>query len=299
MKALVTGGAGFIGSHLVRALITAGAEVTVLDNLSGGSRSVVPEAANLVVADVRDADTAALVRGIKPGLVIHAAAQGSVARSMEAPDLDRDVNLAGTQHVLEGAVAAHARRFVLLSSGGAVYGHAMGARESDLPQPQSYYGVHKWAAEHYVAISGLPYGIARIANAYGSGQRADLEGGVVAIFMNRLLAGNPVEIHGDGGQRRDFVHVADVVTAIMAMAMADRSGCWNVATGTSTSVIELLSELERILARRAERRHGPPRPGDVRESRLAIDLARSELGWAPRYSLAEGLETTLHALTGT
>lgn len=297
MKVLVTGGAGFIGSHIVTALASSDFEVVVLDDLSGGRRDALPAGVELVIADICEAATPDIVRGLAPEVVIHAAAQVSVARSMADPARDRAVNLAGTEHVLRGAAQAGARRFVFLSSGGAVYGETRGASEDDLPHPESYYAIHKWAAEQYVATSGMPYAIARLANVYGPSQRTDLEGGVVAIFAERLAAGEQVTIHGDGEQRRDFVHVADVASAVLAMADSERSGCWNVGTGRSTSINELLAEMEDVLGVRAERQHVESRPGDLRSSRVLVDKIRDDLGWRPLYDLRAGLAATLGVRT--
>jgi UDP-glucose 4-epimerase len=294
MRVLVTGGAGFIGGTLVRHLADRGDTVVVLDDLSASSASALPKDCELVRQDVSLPATAAAVERLAPDVVVHAAAQVSVVRSQADPDRDRAVNLVGTQHVVAGARAAGVRRFVFLSSGGAVYGEADGARETDLPRPASYYAIHKLAAEHYVAVSGVPFAIARLANVYGPGQRSDLEGGVVAIFAEALAAARPVTIYGDGEQRRDFVHVADVVSAIVAMLDAEVvGGTWNVGSGASISVNELLRSLESAAGRTAEHLHAPERSGELRISRLNIERIRADLGWEPRLSLADGLRTVI------
>jgi UDP-glucose 4-epimerase len=296
MRVLVTGGAGFIGGTLVRHLAHRGDEVVVLDDLSASSASALPDGCELVRQDVSLPATAAAVERLAPDVVVHAAAQVSVVRSQADPDRDRAVNLVGTQHVVAGARAAGVRRFVFLSSGGAVYGEADGARETDLPRPASYYAIHKLAAEHYVAVSGVPFAIARLANVYGPGQRSDLEGGVVAIFAEALAAGRPVTIYGDGEQRRDFVHVADVVSALVAMLDADAGaggGTWNVGSGASISVNELLRTMESAAGLAVEHLHAPERSGELRNSRLNIERIRADLGWQPRLSLAEGLRTVI------
>jgi UDP-glucose 4-epimerase len=212
--ALVTGGAGFIGSHIVDALVEAGCRTTVIDDVSTGSATNLNAAASLVTHDIADPDVARLVEEIAPEVVIHAAAQASVPLSMEDPARDRSVNLDGTRHVLEGARRAGVKRIVFLSSGGAVYGSTDGATEMTVPAPESYYGIHKLAAEAYVALSGIPYANLRLANIYGPRQRPGLEGAVVAVFSSRVASGLPVKIHGDGQQSRDFVYVADVVGAV-------------------------------------------------------------------------------------
>jgi len=289
----VTGGAGFIGSHVVEVLLEAGATAIVLDDLSSGTRGNVPAGVELLVADVADPGVEDVVRGAHPDIVIHAAAQVSVPVSVADPGRDREVNVAGTERVLRGALACGARRFVFASSGGAVYGEADGADESWLPKPASPYGVHKLAAEGYVSISGLSFGIARYANVYGPRQRSDLEGGVVAIFCERLAAGLPVTIFGSGEQSRDFVFVRDVAEATVLIATTERTGTWNVSTGHGTSVNALLDELSGLTDIDVEVSHAPARPGDVVVSRLSCELIRSELGWQPRYSLRPGLVKTL------
>lgn len=308
-RVLVTGGAGFIGSALVRALVGRGDSVAVLDNLSSGSAAAVPAGCELVQADIADATSVDAVASLAPEVVIHAAAQISVVQSQADPERDRQVNLVGTAHVLEGARRAGAHRFVFLSSGGAVYGETSGASEQDLPVPASYYAIHKLAAEHYVAVSsaasgggsavsGMSYAIARLANVYGPGQRADLEGGVVAIFASALSSGAPVTIYGSGEQRRDFVHVADVVTAVLAMVDAAvpasrAGGTWNVGTGESTSINELLSVMESAAGVTVERRFAPARAGELQDSRLLISRIHDDLGWSPSVSLADGVRTVL------
>jgi UDP-glucose 4-epimerase len=317
-RVLVTGGAGFIGSALVRALLERGDLVAVLDNLSSGSAAAVPAGCELVQADVADAASVEAVASLTPEVVIHAAAQISVVQSQADPERDRLVNLVGTAHVLEGARRAGAHRFVFLSSGGAVYGETSGASEQDLPVPASYYAIHKLAAEHYVAMSGgesgaasrgesgaasraasgMQYAIARLANVYGPGQRADLEGGVVAIFASALSSGAPVTIYGTGEQRRDFVHVADVVAAVLAMvdtpAAASGAGrTWNVGTGESTSINELLSVMESVAGVTVERRFAPARAGELQDSRLIISRIHDDLRWSPSVSLADGVRTVL------
>ena len=286
---LVTGGAGFIGSHLVDTLLVAGQEPVVLDNLTSGYRENLPNGVELVEMDVADARVVGVIAELEPEVVIHAAAQVSVAVSMQDPHLDLAANVEGTANVLEGAKAAGTRRFVFVSSGGAVYGESDGADEATLPRPTSYYGAHKYLGERYAELSGLSYANARLANVYGPRQRSGLEGGVVAIFTERLQRGQPILINGTGEQRRDLVYVADVVDALLTMARSDRDGTWNVGTGVSTSILELLHALEKEIEPATEIRHGPQRPGDVGNSRLAIGSIENDLGWRPKYDLASGI----------
>lgn len=288
-RVLVTGGAGFIGSHIVDRLAELGAEICVIDNLSSGSEEHVPSHARLLAEDISDPRTTSLIEGLHPDVVIHAAAQVSVPVSTQDPELDRRVNLRGTENVIRGALRASARRFVFISSGGAVYGRTLLATEDDVPAPENPYGIHKLAAEGYTRTSGLSFGIARPSNVYGPRQRADLEGGVASIFAERLAHGAPITIYGSGRQTRDFVHVTDVVDAVLSLAATEKSGIWNVSTGVPTSVIELLHVLEAVLGLQAEVSHAPSRPGDVESSTLAPDRLREDFGWSARVDLANGL----------
>src|SRR5829696_8774040 len=242
---LVTGGAGFIGSHLVDTLLAAGQEPVVLDNLASGDRENLPSGVRVVEMDIADAGVVEVIAELQPEVLIHAAAQVSVAVSMQDPHLDLAVNVEGTANVLEGAKAAGVRRFVFISSGGGVYGESDGADEATLPRPKSYYSAHKYLGERYVELSGLSYANARLANVYGTRQRSDLEGGAVAIFSERLRRGQPVLVNGTGEQRRDLIYVADVVDSLLTMARSNRDGTWNVGTGVSTSILELLHVLEK------------------------------------------------------
>lgn len=293
MRSLVTGGAGFIGSHLVDALLARGDQVTVLDDLSSGSVGNLPAGITLLRADVADPGTIALIAAQRPNLVFHLAAQVSVVQSVADPDHDRAVNVVGTRHVLEGTAEGLAQRIVVVSSGGAVYGEARLATEASPAAPESPYGAHKLAAERDVALSRLSYGIARLANVYGPRQRRDLEGGVVAIFVEQLLARQPITIYGSGEQRRDFVHVADVVAALLAIADSDRDGTWNVATGTETSVNQLLDALQHELGPAVAVKRAPARAGEVFASSLSFARIAEDLGWRPGLDLAAGLRATI------
>lgn len=288
---LVTGGAGFIGSHVVDALLAVGEEPVVLDDFSTGDGANLPANVDVVEADIADPGVVARISTLRPRAVIHAAAQVSVAASMEDPARDLAVNVGGTANVLAGARSAGAERFVFLSSGGGIYGETDGAAEDTLSRPKSYYGAHKYLAERYVEMDGISYAIARLANVYGPRQRTDLEGGVVAIFAERLREGLPVTINGTGEQSRDFVHVADVVDALLLMADSRLDGTWNVGTGRAVSVLELLRALEAEIQPAVEVRHGPARYGDVRRSRLSIEAIERDLGWRPGYDLAKGVAT--------
>lgn len=293
MSVLVTGGAGFIGSHIVDALVAHGDEVVVLDDLSGGSRDNLPPGVPILEIDVADPASVKMIAEARPQAVVHAAAQVSVAHSMAYPARDREVNVVGTAHILEGARQAGCERAVFISTGGAIYGETSGASEAAMPRPKSYYSAHKYLAERYFEMSGLSYGIARLANVYGPRQRSDLEGGVVSIFSERLQAGEPIVIQGSGQQYRDFVYVADVVSSVLAMLDSRLDGTWNVATGRPTTVLELLAALETRIAPATTIRHEASRPGDLFASVLLNDQIRQDLGWQPRFDLAAGLDDML------
>jgi UDP-glucose 4-epimerase len=288
LRVVVTGGAGFIGSHTARLFKSNDWDVVVVDDLSGGNPNAVPAGVPIAVVDVGTEEVVGAIVGHHPNVVLHAAAQVSVARSMADPDEDFRTNVLGTKFVLEAARQSGAR-LVFVSSGGAIYGDADGADESFLPAPKSYYGVHKYLAERYAELSGVDFAVARLSNVYGPGQRAGLEGGVVAIFAEALQAGRAITIDGGGEQRRDFVHVADVARALVDLSEFDGRGVWNVGSGTSVSIGELLAVLEAEFGSARELHHGPSRPGDVFHSRLRIDRIAADVGWAPEIALEVGV----------
>ena len=296
-RTVVTGGAGFIGSRLVERLVAAGDAVLVIDDLSTGHESRLPRQATLERVDIAAGDLDPLLRRWRPDLVLHLAAQSSVPRSMADPLRDLAVNVGGTHRVACASRAAGARRLVFVSSGGAVYGDTGGrqATERTCPAPTSYYGAHKLAAEHHVALSGLPYAIARPSNVYGPGQVAGLEGAVVAAFVAGSAAGR-IRIDGDGDQTRDFVHVDDVIDALLHLASTDEdAGTWNVSTGRSVSILDLADSVERAAGRRLEREAGPVRAGDVRHSAMSSSSLRST-GWRPRVPLDAGIAALVNGL---
>jgi UDP-glucose 4-epimerase len=297
VRAVVTGGAGFIGSHVVDALLARGDEVHVVDTLETGRRENVPAAATLHERDIRE-PAGGLYDEIAPEAVFHLAAQADVGTSVERPDFDATVNVVGTIRVLEEA-RRHGARVVLASTGGAIYGECDGPASEDAPRrPLSPYGTAKLAAEEYLATWNRLYGSShvalRFANVYGPRQLAKLEGGVVAIFMDRLRAGEGVTIFGDGEQTRDFVYVGDVVEAVLA-AGGQEAGTFNVGTGVETSVNGLFEACRAVAGVAAEAAHAPARPGDVRRSVIDVSLAAETLGWRPATALAEGLRLTWSA----
>src|SRR5438067_13292421 len=237
MRAIVTGGAGFIGSNLVDTLLARGEEVHVVDNLSTGARENVASGAALHELDIRDETLAELVEAVRPEVVFHLAAQADVGTSVERPAFDADVNVVGTVRVLEAARATNSR-VVFTSSGGALYGECeRPAREDDEPQPLSPYAASKLAGEGYLAtwnrLHGTSHVTCRLGNVYGPRQLPSLEGGVIAIFLDRLRDGRETEIFGDGSQTRDFVYVGDVVRALLAAAASPATGVFNVGSGVA------------------------------------------------------------------
>jgi UDP-glucose 4-epimerase len=294
VRALVTGGAGFIGSHVAEALLARGDEVHVLDDLSTGRREKVPEGARLHEGDVRR-DARAVFDEARPEVVFHLAAQADVGTSVEHPDRDADVNVVGTVRVLEAA-RAHAAQVVFSSTGGALYGECeRPALEDDPRRPLSPYGTSKLAGEEYLAtwnrLHGTTHVSLRFANVYGPRQEASLEGGVVAIFLEQMARSEPTQIFGTGRQARDFVHVADVARAVLAAA-GRAGGVYNVGTGVATTVAELHRLCREVSGSGREPEYAPPRPGDLERSVLDVTRAREELGWEPELDLRAGLAQT-------
>ena len=294
MRTVVTGGAGFIGSHVVDALVARGDEAHVVDNLATGRRENLNAAATLHEHDIRE-PLDQLFDSIKPEVVVHLAAQADVGTSVERPLLDAEVNVLGTLNVLEAA-RLHDAQLVFSSTGGALYGECeRPAREDDERRPLSPYGTSKLAGEAYLgtwnALHRTRHVVLRFGNVYGPRQLAKLEGGVVAIFMDRLRAGEGVRIYGDGEQARDFVYVGDVVEAILASVGRD-GGVYNVGTGKATSVNELFGAIRHVASVDADAEYADARPGDLLRSVLDVSLAERELGWRPRRSLEEGLALT-------
>jgi UDP-glucose 4-epimerase len=298
MRALVTGGAGFIGSHLVDALQARGDHVAVLDDLSSGRRERVPAGVALHVADVSDtAATAAVLAGERPEVVFHLAAQVDVRHSVADPALDARLNVSGTASVLEAARVAGARRVLLASTGGALYGDtdALPTPESHPAAPFSPYGASKAAAETYLALYVRLHGLSTLAlrfgNVYGPRQDPHGEAGVIAIFSGALAEGRPVTVYGDGSQTRDYVYVGDVVTGFLAAAESTATGAVNIGTGVETSVRELVGAIG------VEALHAPERTGEVARSCLDVSRAAAVLGWRAEVPLEEGLRRTLAAVS--
>jgi UDP-glucose 4-epimerase len=301
--ALVTGGAGFIGSNLADVLLASGHDVHIVDNLSTGSLAKVPPTARFHELDIRDADAlASLTSTIRPETVFHLAAQADVRRAIEEPVFDADVNVIGTINVLEAARTVGAR-VVFSSTGGAAYGEYDGlpipTPESAVPQPMSHYGASKIAGEGYCLLYHRLYGLSvvvlRLGNVYGPRQDPHGEAGVVSIFAGRLLDGDAPRVFGDGRQTRDYVFVGDVVAAFIAAETRGDGHIINIGCGREVSVLDLLDGL----ASPVPPEFAPARPGELQRSALANDLARSVLGWRPATPLADGLRITRAAIAVT
>lgn len=307
-KVLVTGGAGFIGSHVADAYLDRGDRVWIVDDLSSGKRENLPEGAVFVEADIASSCVADIVRRERFALVNHHAAQIDVRFSVSDPAWDARVNVLGLINVLEAACNAGTRRVIFVSSGGVVYGEpdVRPTPETAPKRPTSPYGVTKLAGEHYLdyyrQVRGLEHVVLRYGNVYGPRQDPRGEAGVVAIFANRLLNGEPLHVFGDGNQSRDYVFVADVVRANMVasetslpQAAGPDARAFNVGSGEATSVNQIASALEEATGIHTGREHRPPRPGELRHSMLATKKFGAA-GWSASTSLSEGIRRTLEHL---
>jgi len=309
MRALVTGGAGFIGSNLVDALVARGEDVLVLDDLSSGRRENLTGAldagATLLEASIADRD--ALARAFdehRPQAVFHLAAQIDVRRSVEDPLFDLDLNVGGTINLLERSRAAGVERFVFASTGGAIYGEGEGLElpltEDAACRPDAPYGQSKFAAEGYLSLyrrqHSVPATALRLGNVYGPRQDPHGEAGVVSIFGGRMLRGEDITVFGDGTQTRDYVFVHDVVDAFVRSIDAGDDVRCNIGTGEQTSVNELYAAIAGLAGHDAPPSYAPARPGELAHIALDVRRAAAELGWAPRTSLHDGLAATLEWL---
>jgi UDP-glucose 4-epimerase len=308
MRALVTGGAGFIGSHLVEALLDRGDEVAVVDDLSTGKREnltgALARGADLHEIDIREgARLRDAVAGARPDIVFHLAAQMDVRKSIEDPAWDAGINVVGTINVLEASRRARVSRVVNTSTGGAIYGETdvMPTPESVAPRPMSAYGQSKFCAEAYCGWYERLYGLSsvtlRYGNVYGSRQDPHGEAGVVAIFCGRLIAGERPKIFGDGRQTRDYAYVGDVVAAnLAAAAHPEAHGAYNVGTGVEASVLEVVAALRQAAGvgeGEFEPEFAPARAGELQRSSLDVTRARAELGFSAETDLVSGLRSTL------
>lgn len=302
-KIIVTGGAGFIGSHIVDLLLAHGHTVEVIDDLSSGRAENLPAAVKLHTLDIRSSEARAVIGRLKPDGVIHAAAQMSVRMSMEDPTFDTSVNVSGLVNILDAlarsqAVGAPPPFFVFLSTGGAIYGEqeSFPATESHRIMPASVYGLSKRVGELYLDFwareLGLPFAALRLGNVYGPRQNPHGEAGVVAIFNQKLLKNKVPTINGSGEQTRDFVYVADVARAVVTAFEQRVSGIFNIGTGTETSVNALYEQICRAIGHRPEPNRVPAKAGEQMRSVIDAGAAGRALGWRPEMTLERGIEAT-------
>jgi UDP-glucose 4-epimerase len=299
MNILVTGGAGFIGSHVADALLARGHDVHVMDDLSGGFRERVPADASFHELDIRSEDAAHFVEHERVDVLVHHAAQMDVRRSVADPRFDADVNVGGLLNLMEAGRKGGLQRVILASTGGAIYGEPDYAPQDEAHpmRPLSPYGITKRASElylyYYEQQYGIPYVSLRYANVYGPRQNPHGEAGVVAIFTKRLLAGEQPYIFGDGTQTRDFVYVGDVVRANVAALDLEQSAVLNIGTANETSVNTLYRTLRDMIDPEMDEVHAEAKPGEQQRSVLAYDRARALLDWLPEVPLRVGLQRTV------
>lgn len=299
MRVLVTGGAGFIGSHIVDAYVAAGHQVYVIDDLSTGDKRNLNGQTIFYPIDILDPGLPQLLSEVSPDIVSHHAAQMDVRRSVNEPLFDARVNILGLINLMEGCKGSKVKKVIYASSGGVVYGEQeiFPAPEGHRTKPLSPYGVSKLAGEYYLSCYqhafGIPYLALRYANVFGPRQRADGETGVVAIFTRQLLSGGLSTINGDGKQTRDYVYIEDVVAANLLALESPCTGPLNIGTGQETDVLTLFHLLRRKVGTQAEPLHGLAKVGEQQRSSLDISRAREVLGWAPRFSLSAGLDKTI------
>ena len=297
MRITVTGGAGFIGSHLVDRLIEDGHTVQVIDNLYTGNKEFVHSKAQFVELDIRDPKLYSVLEEFRPDYIFHEAAQTEVSTSMSDPMLDCDINLMGLINLLNAAVKLDVKKFLMPSSA-AVYGNldTLPLNEEMLGNPSSFYGLTKLTTEHYLRIYheafGLPYICYRYSNVFGPRQGNGGEGGVISIFAKAIVQGSPIIIYGDGKQTRDFIYVDDVVEANILGMQHQVTGIYNVSTGISSSVNLLVDEFRNISGKDIEVVYDKPRLGDIRDSVLATDKSEKELFFTVKYNLHDGLIKT-------
>lgn len=299
MKALIIGGAGFIGSHIAEELLHDGLDVVVIDNLSSGKTKWIPSAATFYKMDMFDNDLEEVFAMERPDYVFHQAAQISVAKSMTAPAEDARMNILGTINVLQCAIAYNVKRFIFASSA-AVYGapEILPLVEDQDLHPTSFYGMSKAFAEEYIrlfsSLRQLDYSIFRYANVYGPRQDTEGEAGVIAVFLDKLFAGDPLTIYGDGSQTRDFVHVKDVARACAMSIKLEESTVINLSACESTSINALVDTMMKVTGIHSMVQKLPAKNGDILHSYLDNSVARAKLGWTPKISLEQGLLETFN-----
>ncbi len=300
MKILVTGGAGFIGSHIVDGFLHNGHEVVVVDNLTTGRFENINPKAKFYLMDIRSQELGKMFEQEKIDIVCHQAAQMDIRKSVADPVYDADVNISGTLNILQNAIRCGVKKILFASTGGAVYGEpeVFPCDEEHPLRPISPYGVTKLTVEKYLYFYGLEYGlnyvILRYANVYGPRQNPSGEAGVVAIFTSKLIAGEQPVINGDGQQTRDYVYVGDVVQANLKSLMLENNDTFNIGTGIETDVNQIFSLLNHLTGANVRKRHGPPKKGEQRRSVIDYGKAESVIGWKPQIGLENGLQQTVH-----
>jgi len=302
VKVLVTGGAGFIGSHVVDKLIQEKCQVVIIDNLSTGLRKNINPAATFIQLDIRSDEILTIFMTEKFDFVIHLAAQTMVHKSLEMPDYDCDINILGTVNILEACRKANVKR-IAFSSTAAVYGNVttLPVVETSQKAPASFYGLSKLTCENYLSlykkVYGLDYMILRYANVYGERQGDGGEGGVISIFARKIRQGQPVLIFGDGSQTRDFIYVGDVANANYQSLLVDHANkICNISTQTETSVNMLIDYMGNVAGKVVTRNYNEKREGDIYKSSLSNAIARKNLDWQPHMILLEGLAKTYRSL---
>jgi UDP-glucose 4-epimerase len=300
MRVLVTGGAGFIGSHLTDALLARGDDVVVVDDLRTGRVARLDPQVTLHKVSVTDFEAlTSVVDSYRPELICHLAAQIDVRASVDAPAADAQINVVGTVNVLEAARASGAR-LLFASSGGALYGRdaPIPSLEDVLPLPESPYGIAKYCAEQYIGLynrlHGTTHSVLRLANVYGPRQDPAGDAGVITIFCASALAGEEPTIYGDGSQTRDYVYVGDAVRAFLAAGDIGRPGTWNIGTGAEVSILDLVPVISQLSGHQLSPRFVPARRGELLRSAVAVVRAEGELGWHPETSLPDGIGRVYH-----
>ncbi len=299
MKILITGGAGFIGSHLVDRLISEGHKVVIVDNLSTGKKENLNKKAKFYKIDIRSPKIDQVFKKEKPEIVFHLAAQIDVRKSVEDPTEDAKINIVGSLNVLENCRKCKIKKIIFTSTGGAIYGEAkmVPTPETYSEYPLSPYGIEKLAIDKYLnyyrQVFGLPFISLRFANIYGPRQNSKGEAGVVAIFCNKMLSGEQPIINGDGKQKRDFVFVGDVIQAAVLAMGSKRVGIYNIGTAKETNINIIFRELKKLTGSDCKEIHVPAKPGEQRRSCLDYLKAKKELSWQPKHDLKKGLKETV------
>lgn len=298
-KSLVTGGAGFVGSHVVDALVKKGHRVVIIDNLSTGKKENIHPRAKFYKLDIRSPKVEGIFKKEKPDYVFHLAAQTDVRKSVADPLYDAEINIMGSLNLIQNSYKYKIKKFIFTSSGGVVYGNTkiLPTPETASTNPISPYGVSKLAAEKYLFYAqkefGLPYVCFRPPNIYGPRQRPDGEAGVVAIFINKILKGGQPIINGDGKNTRDYVYVEDIARANILALSPKARGAYNIGTGKETTVNEIFEKIVGAIGRPVKKIYGPRKPGEQRRSAVSARKIKRELGWEPKVGLDKGIEKTV------